>query len=87
MGLINSLNKAGSFSTASGADRPYVVLQVTLKEKFIRTGSGNLTELEDVINGQAAKGYRLHTISTANGGSKGLAGGDRIQATMVFEKI
>ena len=86
MGFIDNLNKAGSFSTASGTDRPYVVLQVTLKEKFIGTGSGNLTELEDVINGQAAKGYRLHTISTSNGGSKGLAGGDRIQATMVFEK-
>lgn len=65
----------------------YVVLQVTLKEKFIGTGSGNLTELENVINQQAAKGYRLHTITTANGGSKGLMGGDRIQATMVFEKV
>ena len=39
------------------------------------------------INKQAAKGYRLHTISTATGGSKGFGGGDRIQATMVFEKI
>lgn len=87
MGFIDSLNNAGSFSTASGADRPYVVLQVTLKEKFFGTGSGNLTELEDVINSQAAKGYRLHTISTSNGGSKGLAGGDRIQAPMVFEKL
>ena len=47
----------------------------------------NYVELEDVINKQVAKGYRLHTISTANGGSKGLGGGDRIQATMVFEKI
>lgn len=60
---------------------------MTLKEKFFGTGSGNLTELEDVINKQAQKGYRLHTFSTTNGGSKGLAGGDRIQATMVFEKI
>ncbi|MDU3085628.1 MAG: DUF4177 domain-containing protein [Streptococcus mitis] len=51
------------------------------------TESGNLTELENVINKQASKGYRLHTITTANGGSKGLGGGDRIQATMVFEKI
>lgn len=65
----------------------YVVLQVTLKEKFLGTGSGNLTELENVINNQAAKGYRLHTISTSNGGSKGFGGGDRIQATMIFEKI
>ena len=35
----------------------YVVLKVTLKEKFIRTGSGNLKELENVINAQAAQGY------------------------------
>ena len=65
----------------------YVVLQVTLKEKFIGTSSKNLSELEDVINKQADKGYRLHTISTTSGGSKGLGGGDRIQATMVFERI
>lgn len=65
----------------------YVVLQVTLKEKFIGTGSKNLTELEDVINKQAAMGYRLHTISTASAESKGFGGGDRIQATIVFEKI
>lgn len=77
-----------TFSTASGNNNlQYVVLQVTLKEKFFGTGSGNLTELENCINAQAAKGYRLHTISTSNGGSKGLMGGDRIQATMVFEKI
>ena len=46
----------------------YVVLQVVLKEKFIGTGSGNLTELEKVINDQAEKGYRLHTITTAASG-------------------
>lgn len=65
----------------------YVVLQVTLKEKLIGTASKNLSELEDVINKQADKGYRLHTISTTSGGSKGLGGGDRIQATMVFERV
>ena len=66
----------------------YVVLQVVLKEKLIGTCSKNLTELEKIINEQAKKGYRLHTISTTTSGSKGLvAGGDRIQATMVFEKI
>lgn len=66
----------------------YVVLQVVLKEKFMGTGSGNLVELEGVINRQAAKGYRLHTISTTASGSKGMfTGGDRVQATMVFEKI
>jgi len=65
----------------------YVVLQVILKEKLWGTGSGNLTELEKALNAQAALGYRLHTITTAASGSKGLAGGDRIQATMVFERI
>ena len=76
-----------TFSTASGQDLPYVVLQVTLKEKFMGTGSGNLRELEAVINEQARKGSRLHTITTSNGGSKGMLGGDRIQATMVFERL
>lgn len=65
----------------------YVVLQVILKEKMFGTGSGNLTELEKVLNGKAAEGYRLHTISTSASGSKGLVGGDRIQATLVFEKL
>jgi hypothetical protein len=80
-------------AVSGGIPRPaangmsYVVLQVILKEKVWGTGSGNLTELEKVINKQAAQGYRLHTITTAASGSKGLGGGDRIQATMVFEKI
>lgn len=65
----------------------YVVLQVILKEKMWGTGSGNLTELERAINAQAAQGYRLHTITTAASGSKGMGGGDRIQATMVFERL
>ena len=65
----------------------YVVLQVTLKEKLIGTSSKNLSELENVINSQAAKGYRLHTITTTSAHSTGLGGGDRIQATMVFEKL
>lgn len=81
------LNDPSTFSLASGKNLHYVVLQVTLKEKFLGTESGNLTELENVINKQAQKGYRLHTIATSNGGSKGFMGGDRIQATLVFEKI
>ena len=67
--------------------QPYVVLQVTLKEKFLGTTSKNLGELEAVINAQAAKGYRLHTISTTSAQSTGFGGGDRIQATMVFERL
>ena len=87
MGFWEDLQRESSFSTASGDDLPYVVLQVTLKEKFLGTGSGNLDELEYVINKQVRKGYRLHTITTSNGGSKGFGGGDRIQATLVFERL
>lgn len=87
MGIFDTIQEESTFSRGSGISYQYVVLQVTLKEKFIGTGSGNLTELEKVINEQAAKGYRLHTISTTSSGSKGLMGGDRIQATMVFEKL
>ena len=87
MAFLDSLKQESSYSVASGNSYQYVVLQVTLKEKLFGTGSGNLTELESVINKQAAQGYRLHTISTSNGGSKGLGGGDRIQATLVFEKV
>ncbi len=65
----------------------YVVLQVVLKEKFLGTASSNLSELEKVINTQCAKGFRLHTISTTASGSKGLLGGDRVQATLVFESL
>lgn len=46
-----------TFSTASGEDLPYVVLQVTLKEKFLGTGSGNLPELEK--SNQRTGGKRL----------------------------
>lgn len=67
----------------------YVVLQVVLTEKFLGTGSGttSLTNLQAAINEQAALGYRLHTITTSSSGSKGFLGGDKIQATMVFERI
>lgn len=67
----------------------YVVLQVVLTEKLLGTGSGtaSLTNLQSEINKQAAKGYRLHTISTTSSGSKGFLGGDKIQATMVFERM
>ena len=43
----------------------YVVIQVVLTEKLLGTGSGtaSLTNLQAEINKQAAKGYRLHTIS------------------------
>lgn len=67
----------------------YIVIQVVLTEKFIGTGSGtsSLTNLQATINKQVALGYRLHTISTTSSGSKGFLGGDKIQATMIFEKV
>ena len=86
--FIDSWKDSSRFSQASGNNGlPYVVMQVTLKEKMFGTGSGNLTDLEEVINNQVAKGYRLHTMSTSNGGSKGFGDGDRIQATLVFERL
>jgi hypothetical protein len=78
---------AGAQPRPAAQGASYVVLQVILKEKLWGTGSGNLTELERALNAQASLGYRLHTITTASSGSKGLGGGDRIQATMVFERI
>lgn len=78
---------AGAQPRPAANGMSYVVLQVVLKEKLWGTGSGNLTELEKAINAQARLGYRLHTITTAASGSKGIGGGDRIQATMVFEKL
>jgi hypothetical protein len=68
---------------------PYIVKQVVLNEAFFGTGSDgySLTNLQGVINRQVAQGYRLHTISTTSSGSKGFFGGDKIQATMVFERL
>ena len=92
-GIEGVVNRARTDAEAGAQPRPapqgmsYVVLQVVLKEKFWGTGSGNLTELEKVINKQAALGYRLHTITTSSSGSAGFGGGDRIQATMVFERL
>ncbi len=87
IGQIQASAAAGAQPRPAQAGQRYVVLQVVLKEKMWGSGSGNLTELEYVLNQQAALGYRLHTITTASSGSKGLAGGDRIQATMVFERL
>ena len=80
---------AGQLKAKGNSNDKYVVIQVVLTEKFIGTGSGisSLTNLQATINEQAAKGYRLHTISTAASGSKGFFGGDKIQATMIFERI
>lgn len=74
-------------TAVSPVTTPYVVLQVVLAEQLLGAGSVNLTELEMVINAQAAQGYRLHTITTAESGSTGFGGGGRTLATMVFERL
>ena len=86
METLDKLKDESTYSRASNKDLPYVVIQVTLKEKLWGTGSGNLFELENIINQYAYKGYRLHTMATSTSHSTGLAGGDRIQATLVFER-
>jgi len=80
---------SGAIAARGKAGDMYVVIQVVLTEKFIGTGSGtsSLTNLQATINKQVAKGYRLHTISTVSSGSKGFLSGDKVQATMVFEKV
>ncbi|MGP1576265.1 MAG: hypothetical protein ACTTH7_02060 [Treponema sp.] len=74
---------SGTLKANGSAGDRYVVLQVVLTEKFLGTGSG----IGSLTNLQAAKGYRLHTISMTSSGSKDFLGGDKIQATMVFERI
>ncbi|MGJ8638247.1 MAG: DUF4177 domain-containing protein [Opitutaceae bacterium] len=80
---------ADAISAQGKAGDMYVVQQVVLTEKFLGTGSGgsSLTNLQAAINKQVAHGYRLHTISTTSSGAKGFLSGDKIQATMVFEKV
>ncbi|MBI9014764.1 MAG: DUF4177 domain-containing protein [Clostridiales bacterium] len=80
---------AGQLQASGKKGDMYKVIQVVLTEKFLGTGSGesSLTNLQATINQHAAKGYRLHTISTTSSGSKGFMGGDKIQATMIFEKV
>lgn len=80
---------AAAIAAQGKAGDMYIVIQVVLTEKLLGTGSGttSLTNLQATINKQVAKGYRLHTISTTSSGSKGFLGGDKIQATMIFEKV
>ena len=71
-------------------NRPaYLVKQVVLTEAFFGTGSdqSSLMTLQNAINQEVARGYKLHTISTTASGSKGFFGGDKIQATLVFERL
>lgn len=79
--------KVGSGEEIKG--EPYVIKQVVLTEQFFGTGSNatSLILLQGEINRQVKKGYRLHTITTTSSGSKGFLRGDKIQATLVFERL
>ena len=72
MGFMDTIQKESSYSTASGNSYQYVVLQVTLKEKFIGTGSGNLTELENVNSGH--NGLRKGSINKNSPGATNTEG-------------
>ena len=65
----------------------YKCIQIVLKEKFLGIGSKNTNEIEQVLNNWYANGYRLHTCSISHTDSKGFAGGDRLVATCILEKI
>ena len=80
--------KVGSGEQAIKGE-PYIVKQVVLTEQLLGTGSsdGSLGLLQSEINHQAKKGYRLHTVTTTSSGSKGFLGGDKIQATLIFERL
>ena len=56
MGIFDTLQEESTISKASGNNYHYVVLQVVLKEKFIGTGSGNLTELEKSSTSRLQRG-------------------------------
>lgn len=77
----------------------YIVVQVTIKDKFLKNEAKNLKELEDIINSYADQGYRLHTCATdvnqgvgfSTGGNSnigiGMMGSTKIRATLVFERF
>lgn len=84
MGSI--FDKTATYTTlASGR---YLVAQVTMTEAFVGKGSkqSSLNLLQNTINKIAAKGYRLHSMSTAAVFSKSFLGGDKNQVTLVFER-
>ena len=62
----------------------YKATQVVLKEKLIGHDAKNLTELDNVLNAWAQKGWILDTMTTTVAGGVGLGGGDRTVFTLVF---
>lgn len=72
--------------TAQG--NKYIVQQIVLHEALLGVGSNltSLMQLQNILNLFADEGYKLHTVSVANGGSKGAFGGDKLQATVILEK-
>lgn len=67
--------------------RHYVIEQYELKEalKGIKMTDATLKAVEDKINAKTTEGYHVHTIDFDVAGSKGVLGGDRMLATVVYE--
>lgn len=70
-------------------NQKYVVLTTILKQKKMTVGADekSVEELTEVINQQANKGYKLHTLSSTVMGNVTTLGGTPVQVIMVFEKI
>lgn len=86
MGFIDKMNEKSSYSVASGNVLNMLFYRLLWK-KFHWNEFRQLNRTWKVINAQASKGYRLHTITTASGASGGLLGKNHIQTTIAFEKI
>lgn len=67
----------------------YVVLHAVLSTKFVGGALQNVSEVEKTINSQAAKGYRLHTLTNVSAGETpgGIRRTGKVQIMMVFEKL
>jgi hypothetical protein len=76
-----------SSSGAALSVKRHVVLQGFLKKKRFSSGFREETKLTKVINDQVGLGYRLSETSTASTRGNGFRGGDRLQVTLVFERL
>ena len=64
----------------------YKTMQVVLKEKLFGHDAKNLNQLDAALNGMAAQGWTLVTMTTTLAGDRGPGGGDRTVFTLVFAR-
>lgn len=87
IGQRNALASAKNYLSLTGFSYDGLIEQLEYEKFSHEDAVYAVDNCEADWNEQAAKGYRLHTITTASANSTGFGGGDRIQATMVFEKL